>query len=603
MPGAVKHRGQVRQGRHPSRPAAGGPSPSWPSEQSTTSHAAADGLRRAAGSVRPCPPRSARGQVRLAELVAALSLGIDLGFGQPMEHVLRQCLIALRLGELLGLDEEDAVGRLLHRAARQRGLPHRRPRAGEVVRRRHRPEGDEVRVRAVQRPRRAAACCACSGRAARRCTASAIGLEFAISGRQEVDDMIARTRALARPLAERARSRRRRCSTRSAASYERWDGAGWPGELAGDDDPDRVPDRPARRVRRGRPPHRWRRRGARAGSPSAPGKQFDPDARRLLCAPTPTRSSTASTTSATWDDGDRRRAVARRRALRRPSVDDALAAIADFVDLKSPYTLGHSRGRRRARRRRRRGSSGSAPTRSRRCAGPGSCTTSAGSACRTRSGTSGAARGRRVGAGTAAPATSPSGCCSSRRALAPLGAHRRPAPRAARRLGLPARAVAAAAISRPARILAPPTRTRRCASPVPTADALGRRRGGRAAGRGPGRAARRRRGRGGARRRRSPVRRRREGPAGLTAREVEVLALLARGPVEQGDRRAARDLAEDRGQPHRAHLHEDRRLEPGRGQPVRRAARPAARARSDAVPAGDRPRLQRTTREDEENTS
>ena len=31
---------------------------------------------------------------RLAELLAALSLGIDLGFGQPMEHVLRQCRIA-----------------------------------------------------------------------------------------------------------------------------------------------------------------------------------------------------------------------------------------------------------------------------------------------------------------------------------------------------------------------------------------------------------------------------------------------------------------------------------------------------------------------------
>ena len=44
--------------------------------------------------------------VRLAELVAALSLGIDLGFGQPMEHVLRQCLIALRLAERVGLDEE-----------------------------------------------------------------------------------------------------------------------------------------------------------------------------------------------------------------------------------------------------------------------------------------------------------------------------------------------------------------------------------------------------------------------------------------------------------------------------------------------------------------
>ena len=48
-----------------------------------------------------------RGRVRLAELVAALSLGIDLGFGQPMEHVLRQCLIALRLAERVGLDEES----------------------------------------------------------------------------------------------------------------------------------------------------------------------------------------------------------------------------------------------------------------------------------------------------------------------------------------------------------------------------------------------------------------------------------------------------------------------------------------------------------------
>ena len=48
-----------------------------------------------------------RSHVRLAELVAALSLGIDLGFGQPMEHVLRQCLIALRLAEHIGLDEAE----------------------------------------------------------------------------------------------------------------------------------------------------------------------------------------------------------------------------------------------------------------------------------------------------------------------------------------------------------------------------------------------------------------------------------------------------------------------------------------------------------------
>src|SRR6516165_10809215 len=47
--------------------------------------------------------------VRLAELVAALSLGVDLGFGQPMEHVLRQCLIALGLAGHAGLGERDRV--------------------------------------------------------------------------------------------------------------------------------------------------------------------------------------------------------------------------------------------------------------------------------------------------------------------------------------------------------------------------------------------------------------------------------------------------------------------------------------------------------------
>jgi hypothetical protein len=49
-----------------------------------------------------------RAHARLAELVAALSLGIDLGFGQPMEHVLRQCLIALRLAERMGSTRTSA---------------------------------------------------------------------------------------------------------------------------------------------------------------------------------------------------------------------------------------------------------------------------------------------------------------------------------------------------------------------------------------------------------------------------------------------------------------------------------------------------------------
>lgn len=41
----------------------------------------------------------AESRLRLPELIAALTLGIDLGLGQPTEHVLRSCLIALRLAE------------------------------------------------------------------------------------------------------------------------------------------------------------------------------------------------------------------------------------------------------------------------------------------------------------------------------------------------------------------------------------------------------------------------------------------------------------------------------------------------------------------------
>jgi hypothetical protein len=45
--------------------------------------------------------------VRLAEILAALSLGSDLGMGLPMEHVLRQCLISMRLADRAGLDATD----------------------------------------------------------------------------------------------------------------------------------------------------------------------------------------------------------------------------------------------------------------------------------------------------------------------------------------------------------------------------------------------------------------------------------------------------------------------------------------------------------------
>jgi len=52
------------------------------------------------------------GRVRLAKLVAAMSLATDLGLGQPMEHVVRSCLVGLRLAELLGLEEADRASHI-----------------------------------------------------------------------------------------------------------------------------------------------------------------------------------------------------------------------------------------------------------------------------------------------------------------------------------------------------------------------------------------------------------------------------------------------------------------------------------------------------------
>jgi hypothetical protein len=38
-----------------------------------------------------------------------LSLGSDLGMGQPMEHAMRQCLIAMPLGDRFGVEQDDRV--------------------------------------------------------------------------------------------------------------------------------------------------------------------------------------------------------------------------------------------------------------------------------------------------------------------------------------------------------------------------------------------------------------------------------------------------------------------------------------------------------------
>jgi HD-GYP domain-containing protein (c-di-GMP phosphodiesterase class II) len=55
----------------------------------------------------PSTEGSAPSGVRLAEVMASLSLATDLAMGQPLEYALCSCLLAVRLGVSLGLSETD----------------------------------------------------------------------------------------------------------------------------------------------------------------------------------------------------------------------------------------------------------------------------------------------------------------------------------------------------------------------------------------------------------------------------------------------------------------------------------------------------------------
>ncbi|MFI5054562.1 MAG: HD domain-containing phosphohydrolase, partial [Acidimicrobiia bacterium] len=174
-------------------------------------------------------------QVRLAELVAALSLGIDLGFGQPMEHVLRQCLIALRLSELLGLDEETRAAvyytALLVNVGCHTDAHEQAKWFGDDIAMKSGKYDHEFRSLGG-----AAAGLRQLGAGNSPLHRFRIGLEFVVSGHRDLDGMIAEHAARARALGEQL-GLPDEVLQALAASYETWDGRGWPGELKGDQIP------------------------------------------------------------------------------------------------------------------------------------------------------------------------------------------------------------------------------------------------------------------------------------------------------------------------------------------------------------------------------
>jgi HD-GYP domain-containing protein (c-di-GMP phosphodiesterase class II) len=276
-------------------------------------------------------------QVRLAELVAALSLGIDLGFGQPMEHVLRQCLIALRLAEGIGLDEQQRavvyytallVNVGCHADAHEQAKWF----------------GDDIASKAVKYEyemrslRMAASGLRFLGSGHPPLHRFKLGLEFVLSGHREVDGMIEAHGAMARTLGEQL-GLPEDVLVALTSAYERWDGRGWPGKLGGEQVP--LASRLAQLAEFVEVAHRVGGvDGARKLARKRRGKQFDPKLADLVDAKAEIILAGLESTG-TWDaviDAEPALAI----VLAGEDFDAALLAIANFVDLKSPYFLGHA---------------------------------------------------------------------------------------------------------------------------------------------------------------------------------------------------------------------------------------------------------------------
>jgi HD-GYP domain-containing protein (c-di-GMP phosphodiesterase class II) len=278
------------------------------------------------------PADEATPRVRLAELFAALSLGIDLGFGQPMEHVLRQCLIALRLAERLGLAGAARADVYFAALLINVGCHADAHEQAKWF-------GDDVALKAAKyrhgmRLKGALSSMQMLGGSSPPLHRFRLGLEFMISGHREMDVTLHKV-ALA--LAERLGLP---VSVRDAleAAYEHWDGRGWPGKRSGEAIP--VASRIAQVAE-------YVEVANRVGGLAAvdalcselAGSQFDPGLTKLLC-------SSGGELLAGLDEVQSWPAVIDAEpALRTPAeadLDTAIAAVADYVDLKSPYFLGHS---------------------------------------------------------------------------------------------------------------------------------------------------------------------------------------------------------------------------------------------------------------------
>jgi HD-GYP domain-containing protein (c-di-GMP phosphodiesterase class II) len=279
--------------------------------------------------------------LRLAELIAALSLATDLGLGQPMSHALRTCLLALGLGRALALSRRQLADTYYTTLLRFVGCtadshdlaPFA---AGEDVRFRQlmvevaneRP--DEI-VRHLERFMTQHGARGNIRTSAHEAVESPHGLGARISATHcEVAAMLAKRLGLSDTVCDAL-----------LRGFERWDGRGFPHRYAGEDVPIAVRlavvardiEVLTRTVGLEETRGALRRRRDHAYDPRVVDAFLRQDASILA----------AIETSDVWEEVLRRE-PGEPAWVPPDGVDEALTAFADFADAKTPHTLGHSRG-------------------------------------------------------------------------------------------------------------------------------------------------------------------------------------------------------------------------------------------------------------------
>jgi HD-GYP domain-containing protein (c-di-GMP phosphodiesterase class II) len=280
------------------------------------------------------------GSVRIAELVATLSYAADLGLGQPMDHCLRQTVIALRLADLAGADDGEReatyyLGMLMNAYCHADASEQAQWFADDIS-----FKSDSYEMLTMSTAQTAAFLL-------RRLGSHGTALDrvrrlaaFPLTGQRTIESWLTTHSILGSEFASRI-GLGDPTVTGLRQAYEQWDGKGAPSHLSGP-----AICLPTRLVQFAGPIEVMaRRHGAEAAMSTAKkhsGSYFDPALADLFAGHSAEVLDDLAN-AAGWETvlaAEPRLAT----SVSGAELDDVLEAMADLVDLKSPYHAGHSRG-------------------------------------------------------------------------------------------------------------------------------------------------------------------------------------------------------------------------------------------------------------------